>query len=52
MDQIKPIKKCYLKNMLQDLIDSNNLIFPIIIDGNWCEIDTVQDLENAKKLFT
>jgi choline kinase len=52
MDQIKPIKKWYLTNMLQDLIDSNNLIFPIIIDGNWCEIDTVQDLENAKKLFT
>ena len=25
---------------------------PIEIDGDWCEIDTVQDLERAKKLFS
>jgi len=38
--------------MLQDLIDNNNLIFPITIEGNWCEVDTVQDLERARKLFS
>ena len=51
-DKIKLIKKWYLTNMLQDLIDDDNSISPMIIEGNWCEIDTVQDLEHAKKLFT
>ena len=46
------IKKWYLTNMLQDLIDNNNIINPVEIDGNWCEIDTVQDLERARKLFS
>ncbi len=50
-DKIELIKKWHLTNMLQDLIDNNNSIFPIEIDGNWCEIDTVQDLERARKLF-
>ena len=44
-------KKWYLTNMLQDLIDNNNSITPVEIDGNWCEIDTIQDLERARKLF-
>ena len=51
-DKIKLIKKWYLTNMLQDLIDDDNSISPMIIEGNWCEIDTVQDLAHAKKLFT
>ena len=38
--------------MLQDLIDNNNIINPVEIDGNWCEIYTVQDLERARKLFS
>tara|TARA_B110000438_G_scaffold61064_1_gene61310 strand:- start:1170 stop:1904 length:735 start_codon:yes stop_codon:yes gene_type:complete len=52
MDKIELVKKWYLTNMLQDLIDNDNLISPITIEGNWCEVDTVQDLEHAKKLFT
>ena len=52
IDKNKLIKKWYLTNMLQDLIDNNNSIFPITIEGNWCEIDTVQDLERARKLFS
>ena len=51
VNKIKISKKWYLTNMLQDLIDNNNPITPIEIDGNWCEIDTVQDLERARKLF-
>ena len=51
VNKIKISKKWYLTNMLQDLIDNNNPITPIEIDGNWCEIDTVQDLEHARKLF-
>jgi len=41
----------YLTDMLQELIDSNIKVDPIITKGKWCEIDTPQDLERAKKLF-
>ena len=37
--------------MLQELINKNYEINPVLIDGNWCEIDTLQDLEIAKKKF-
>jgi choline kinase len=35
--------------MLQELIDSGFLVEPIIINGKWCEIDTPQDLQLARK---
>ena len=35
----------FLQEMLEQRID----IKPEIIDGKWCEIDTIQDLEIAKK---
>ena len=46
------LKKAYLTDMLQELIDSGYHVRPIIINGKWCEIDTQQDLEKARKLFT
>lgn len=45
------LEKAYLTDMLQELIDLGYDIKPIIIDGRWCEIDTPQDLENARELF-
>ena len=45
------LKKAYLTDMIQELIKKNIHIDPIIIDGNWCEIDTPQDLIRAEKLF-
>ena len=45
------LKKAYLTDMIQELITKNIHIDPIIINGNWCEIDTPQDLIRAKKLF-
>jgi len=45
-------KKAYLTDMLQELIDNKQKISPIIIKGNWCEIDTPRDLEKAKTLFS
>jgi len=45
------LKKAYLTDLLQELIDSKIKITPIFINGKWCEIDTQQDLENARKLF-
>ena len=44
-------ERSYLTDMIQELIDQNISLDAIIINGTWCEIDTLQDLENAKKLF-
>jgi choline kinase len=45
------LEKAYLTDMLQELINSGIKISPIIVSGNWCEIDTPQDLEIAKKIL-
>lgn len=45
-------KKAKLIDMLQELLNSKIEITPIFIKGKWCEIDTPNDLERAKKLFT
>ena len=45
------LKTAYLTDMLQELIDQGYLVEPIIIDGKWCEIDTLQDLDIARKIF-
>ena len=45
------LKKAYTTDMLQELIDLEYDVKPIIINGKWCEIDTQQDLERARKLF-
>ena len=47
----KTFEKSYLTDMIQELIDQNIPVKPIIINGDWCEIDTVQDLENARKKY-
>ena len=45
------LRKAYLTDMIQDLIDSGHQITPIFVKGKWCEVDTTQDLQRAKKLF-
>ena len=45
------ILKAYVTDMIQELIDSNIKIKPILVSGKWCEIDTMQDLENAEEVF-
>ena len=45
------ILKAYVTDMIQELIDSNIKIKPIFVSGKWCEIDTMQDLKNAEKIF-
>ena len=45
------ILKAYVTDMIQELIDSNIKIKPILVSGQWCEIDTMQDLKNAEKIF-
>ena len=45
------LKKAYLTDLFQYLINSGINIDPIKVSGKWCEIDTPQDLENARKIF-
>lgn len=45
------LQKAYLTDMLQELIDSKIQVSPVLISGTWYEIDTPQDLENARKIF-
>ena len=45
------LERAYLTDMLQELINSGLKVSPIIINGNWCEIDTPQDIEIAKEKF-
>ena len=45
------LEKAIISDMLQELIDSGITVEPILISGQWCEIDTPQDLERANKLF-
>ena len=46
------LKNAYLTDMLQELIDLGYEVDPIIVNSKWCEIDTQQDLEKARKLFS
>jgi len=50
--QASSISKAYITDMIQELIDSKIDIKPIFISGKWCEIDTIQDLKNAEKIFS
>ena len=45
------MEKAKLIDLLQELIENKIKINAIPITGKWCEIDTLQDLEIAKKLF-
>ncbi len=45
------LERAYLTDMLQELINSGVKISPIVVNGDWCEIDTPQDIEIAKKIL-
>ena len=42
----------YLTDLLNDLIESGEIMRPAFIDGGWREIDTVEDLERAKSVVS
>jgi choline kinase len=44
-------RAAYLTDMLQHLIDAGRPIESVAIDGQWREIDTVQDLERARAML-
>ena len=37
----------YLTDLLQELIDRGNEVLPVMIEGGWREIDTIEDFRNA-----
>ena len=50
--QAPSVSKAYLTDMIQELVDYKIDVEPVIISGKWCEIDTIQDLERAQKMFS
>jgi len=44
-------RNAYLTDLLQELIDTGIQIDPILISGQWREIDTGQDLDRARMLL-
>ena len=44
-------QKAKFVDILQELLSFGIEITPVIIEGNWCEIDTPDDLSRAKKIF-
>ena len=46
------LEKALISDILQELIVSGIRISPIYVSGKWCEIDTPQDLQIARKLFS
>ena len=44
-------RAAYLTDMIQHLIDAGRPVEPVAIDGEWREIDTVQDLERARAML-
>jgi choline kinase len=45
----KSLQTAYITDMLQEMIDSGFDVSPLMVDGDWYEIDTPQDLENIEK---
>ena len=44
-------RNAYLTDLLQELIDTGIQVDPILISGQWREIDTGQDLDRARMLL-
>ena len=41
------LKKAYVSDFLQELIDRGQAVVPVLIQGGWREIDTVEDFRKA-----
>lgn len=44
-------EKAYLTDMFQELIDRGADVYPVLIQKNWWEMDTAEDLEKVRKIF-
>ena len=46
------LEKAYMTDMIQELMNNGSLVKSVDIEGGWMEIDTPQDLERTRKLFS
>ena len=46
------LEKAYLSDMIQELVDKGLAVTSVDIEGGWMEIDTPQDLAEARKAFS
>ena len=46
------LKQSILPDMIQELIDLGTNVKPVMVSEKWVEIDTPEDLEIARKVFT
>lgn len=49
--QAHTLSKAYLTDFLQELVDQGEVVHAVPTAGRWMEIDTVQDLERARRKF-
>ena len=40
-----------IPDIIQEIIDLEFVVNPILVDGKWFEVDTILDLEKAKTIF-
>jgi len=48
----KEFERAYLTDFFQELIDRGHKITPVYITDDWIEIDTIEDLEKARKFLS
>ncbi len=46
------LEKAYMTDMIQELVNGSSLVKSVDIEGGWMEIDTPQDLERIRRLFS
>lgn len=46
------LEMAYITDMIQELVNNGSLVKSVDIEGDWMEIDTPQDLERTRKLFS
>ena len=46
------LEMAYMTDMIQELVSSGTLVKSVDIKGGWMEIDTPQDLERTRRLFS
>ncbi len=49
--QAASLKTAYMTDMIQELVDTGSLVKAVEIEGGWMEIDTPQDLAEARRWF-
>jgi len=46
------LQRAYMTDMFQELVDRGHTVSPVLIRGNWTELDTAEDFHKASKRFS